>query len=171
MNLPKTGRANKVVYQRPHEKEMGRRKRYADEGKVKILLGRPPQVGDIAGGSPESAVPVDWTWVKDMARKEIAEFIPYKLSWGCPHGAGRGEPPGDSPKCAFSVSSVRDKKRNPVPPTAKTRLHNATPNRPQARCARSRNARISNRPQAKISAKKTIMLPCLCPCAHCANRL
>jgi hypothetical protein len=25
-------------------------------------------------------------WVEDMARKEIAEFIAYKLSWCCPRG-------------------------------------------------------------------------------------
>jgi hypothetical protein len=33
---------------------------------------------------PESAVPVDWKWVTMIAEKEIAEFIAYKLSWGCP---------------------------------------------------------------------------------------
>jgi hypothetical protein len=57
-----------------------------------------------------------------MARKEIAEFIVYKLSWGFSRGAGKGENAGDSPKCAFSVSSGRDKKRKPAPSTEKTAL-------------------------------------------------
>jgi transposase-like protein len=37
MNLPKTDRANKVVYQRPKEKKWDMRKRYTGEEKVKIL--------------------------------------------------------------------------------------------------------------------------------------
>jgi transposase-like protein len=37
MNLPKTGQANKVVYQKPKEKKRGQRKRYTGEEKVKIL--------------------------------------------------------------------------------------------------------------------------------------
>jgi hypothetical protein len=65
---------------------------------------------------------VDWEWVKAMARKEIAGFIPYKLSWGCPRWAGKREKAGDSPKCAFSVSSRRDRMRKAAPPTEKTAL-------------------------------------------------
>jgi hypothetical protein len=60
--------------------------------------------------------------VKEMARKEIAGFIPYKLSWGCPRWAGKEEKAGDSPKCAYSVSSRRRKKRKPVPSAGKTAL-------------------------------------------------
>jgi hypothetical protein len=40
--------------------------------------------------------------VKAMDMKEIAEFIPYKLSWGCPRWAGKGENAGDSPHFTFS---------------------------------------------------------------------
>jgi hypothetical protein len=57
--------------------------------------------------------------VKAMARKEIAGFIPYKLSWACPRWTGIGEKAGDSPKCAFSVSSRRRKKRKPAPSAEK----------------------------------------------------
>jgi hypothetical protein len=69
-----------------------------------------------------------------MARKEIAEFILYKLSWGCPRWAGKGENPGDSPKCVFSVSSRRDKKQKPALPTS-LNVHGWR--QPQARSARS----------------------------------
>jgi hypothetical protein len=69
-----------------------------------------PVSGDVMGGS------------EDMARKEIAEFIACKLSWGCSRGAGRGKKAGDSPKCAFSVSSGRDKERKPAPSAEKTAL-------------------------------------------------
>jgi hypothetical protein len=61
-------------------------------------------------------------WLEDMARKEIAEFIAYKLSWGCPRWAGKGENAGDSPKCTFSVSFRWDKKRKPAPTAAKPAL-------------------------------------------------
>jgi hypothetical protein len=60
--------------------------------------------------------------VKAMARKELAAFIPYKLSWGCPRWMGIGEKAGDSPKCAFSVSSRRRKKRKPASSAGKTAL-------------------------------------------------
>jgi hypothetical protein len=39
--------------------------------------------------------------VKVMSRKEMSEFIPYKLSWGCPRWAGRGENAGDLPQFTF----------------------------------------------------------------------
>jgi hypothetical protein len=83
---------------------------WGDRYKSKILPGEPP---------PEAEA-VDWKWVETMARKEIAEFIAYKLSWGCPRGAGKGGKPGFSPKCAFSVSSGRDKQWKPAPPAEKT---------------------------------------------------
>jgi hypothetical protein len=57
---------------------------------------------------------------KAMARKKLAAFIPYKLSWTCPRWTGRGENAGDSPRCAFSVSSWRRKKRKPAPSAEKT---------------------------------------------------
>jgi hypothetical protein len=85
---------------------------WGDRYKSKILSGEPP----------ESAVPVDWKWVEDMARKETAEFIAYKLSWGCPRTPGKGRKPGFSPKCTFSVSSGRDKQRKPAPSAEKTAL-------------------------------------------------
>jgi hypothetical protein len=71
-----------------------------------------PVSGDFMGGE----------WAEAMARKEMAEFIPYKLYWGCSRWAGRGETPGDSPKFTFSVSSRRDKGRKPGPSTSKTAL-------------------------------------------------
>jgi hypothetical protein len=74
----------------------------------------------LPGEPPPEAVAVDWKWVEDMAEKEIDAFIPYKLSWGCPRGTGKGENLGDSPKCTFSVSSRRDKQRKPAPPAGKT---------------------------------------------------
>jgi hypothetical protein len=73
----------------------------------------------LPGELPPDAKKVDWEWVKDMAEKEIDAFIPYKLSWGCPRGAGKGGKPGFSPKCAFSVSSLRGKGRKSVPPAGK----------------------------------------------------
>jgi hypothetical protein len=57
--------------------------------------------------------------VEEMARKEIPAAKTYKLSWDCPRWTGTGEKAGDSPKCAFSVSFQRDKKRKPVPPAEK----------------------------------------------------
>jgi hypothetical protein len=57
---------------------------------------------------------------EEMARKEIPAVKTYKLPWGCPRWAGREEQAGDSPKCAFSVSSRRRKKRKAVPPAEKT---------------------------------------------------
>jgi hypothetical protein len=63
---------------------------------------------------------VDWGWVEEMARKEIPAAKTYKLSWGCPRWAGKREKAGDSPRCAFSVSSRRDKKRKAVPSAEKT---------------------------------------------------
>jgi hypothetical protein len=85
---------------------------WGDRYKSEILPGEPPP----------GAEAVDWEWVKAMARKEIAGFIPYKLSWGCPRWTGIGEKAGDSPRCAFSVSSRRRKKRKPVPPSGKPAL-------------------------------------------------
>jgi hypothetical protein len=76
----------------------------------KILEGEPP-------AGVEGA---DWAWVKAMTRKELAAFIPYKLSWACPRWTGIGEKAGDSPRCAFSVSSRQRKKRKPAPPAEKT---------------------------------------------------
>jgi hypothetical protein len=58
--------------------------------------------------------------VEEMARKEIPAAKTYKLSWGCPRWAGKEEKAGDSPRCAFSVSFRRDKKRKAVPPAEKT---------------------------------------------------
>jgi hypothetical protein len=83
---------------------------WGDRYKSKILPGEPP---------PE-AKEVDWKWAEDMARKKIGAFIPYKLSWGCPRWAGKGEKPGNSPKCTFSVTPPRSKKRKPAPPVEKT---------------------------------------------------
>jgi hypothetical protein len=85
---------------------------WGDRYKSKILPGEPPS----------EAKEVDWDWVKMMAEKKIAAFIPYKLSWGCPRWEGKGENAGDSPECAFSVSTRRDKERNPAPPVEKTVL-------------------------------------------------
>jgi hypothetical protein len=87
---------------------------WGDRYKSEILPGEPPP----------GVEAVDWEWVKAMAmaRKELAAFIPYKLSWGCPRLAGREEKAGDSPKCAFSVSSRQRKKRKPAPPAGKTAL-------------------------------------------------
>jgi hypothetical protein len=59
---------------------MENRPRLGDRYKSKILPGEPP----------ENAVPEDWKWVEDMAKKEIAELIAYRLSWGCPRWVGRG---------------------------------------------------------------------------------
>jgi hypothetical protein len=85
---------------------------WGDRYKSEILPGEPPPgVGE-----------VDWEWVKATARKELAAFIPYKLSWGCPRWTGIGENAGDSPKCAFSVSSRRKKKRKAAPSAGKTAL-------------------------------------------------
>jgi hypothetical protein len=47
---------------------------------------------------------MDGEWVKMMAGKEITEFIPYKLSWGCPRWARGRENAGFSPKLTFSVA-------------------------------------------------------------------
>jgi hypothetical protein len=85
---------------------------WGDRYKSKILLGEPPP----------DAKKVDWKWVEDMARKELAEFIEYELSWGCLRGTGKGGKPGFSPKCTFSVSPGRDKKRQPAPAAEKTAL-------------------------------------------------
>jgi hypothetical protein len=82
---------------------------WGDRYKSKILPGEPP---------PE-AVAVDWKRVTMMADKEIDAFIPYKLSWGCPRGAGKGGKSGFSPTCAFSVSSGRDKGRKSAPAARK----------------------------------------------------
>jgi hypothetical protein len=68
---------------------------WGDRYKSVILPGEPP---------PE-AKEVVWAWVKAMARKEIPAAKTHKLSWVSPRRAGRGEKAGDSPKCAFSVSS------------------------------------------------------------------
>jgi hypothetical protein len=64
-------------------------------------------------------------WVEAMDRKEIEEFIPYKLSWNCLRWAGREENAGDSPKFIFSVAF------SPGEP-AKTRPLAANPALPQA---------------------------------------
>jgi hypothetical protein len=85
---------------------------WGDRYKSEILPGDPP------AGAEE----VDWEWVKATARKELAAFIPYKLSWGCPRWTGIEEKAGDSPKCAFSVSSRRRKKWKPAPSAGKTAL-------------------------------------------------
>jgi hypothetical protein len=85
---------------------------WGDRYKPEILVGKPPP------GTEE----VDWVWVEEMARKEIPAAKTYKLSWGCLRWTGRGENAGDSPKCAFSVSSRRRKKRKPAPPAGKTAL-------------------------------------------------
>jgi hypothetical protein len=76
----------------------------------------------ILPGEPVWAEEVGWKWIEMMVGKEIAEFIPYKLSRGCPRWARKGENTGDLPKCAFSVSSRRDKKRKPAPSAEKTVL-------------------------------------------------
>jgi hypothetical protein len=60
--------------------------------------------------------------MEEMSKKEIPAEKIYKLSWGCPRWIGRGEKAGDSPRCAFSVSSRRDKKRKAVPSAEKTAL-------------------------------------------------
>jgi hypothetical protein len=60
--------------------------------------------------------------VVEMAKKEIPAAKTYKLSWDCPRWAGKGEKAGDSLRCAFSVSSRRDKKRKAVPAAEKTAL-------------------------------------------------
>jgi hypothetical protein len=83
---------------------------WGDRYKSKILPGEPPPM----------AVAVDWKWVTMMAEKEIDAFIPYKLSWGCPRGSGKGGKPGFSPKCTFSVSSGWGKGRKSAPPAGKT---------------------------------------------------
>jgi hypothetical protein len=85
---------------------------WGDRYKSKILPGEP---------SPE-AVPVDWTWVKEMAEKEIADFIDYKLSWGAPRAPRKGGKPGFSPECAFSVSPGQGKGQKPGPSAEKTAL-------------------------------------------------
>jgi hypothetical protein len=54
-----------------------------------------------------------------MSRKEIPAAKTYKLSWGCPRWTGKREKAGDLPRCAFSVSSRRDKKRKTAPPAEK----------------------------------------------------
>jgi hypothetical protein len=74
----------------------------------------------LPGEPPPEAKKVDWKWVTMMAEKEIAEFIPYKLSWGCPRAPGKGGKPGFSPKCTFSVSSGRGKGRKSAPAAGKT---------------------------------------------------
>jgi hypothetical protein len=83
---------------------------WGDRYKSEILLGEPPP------GVEE----VDWAWVEEMARTVIPVAKTYKLSWGCPRWAGREEKAGDSPKCAFSVSSRQRKKRKTAPPAEKT---------------------------------------------------
>jgi hypothetical protein len=77
-----------------------------------------PVSGDFMGGE----------WAEAMARKEMAEFIPYKLYWGCSRWAGRGENPGDSPKFTFSVAFLPGELANrPRPP--QNRLCNQPPQR------------------------------------------
>jgi hypothetical protein len=55
-----------------------------------MLKQRPQYLGGFMGG------------VKAMVRKEIAEFMPYKLYWAVPNSVRRGKT-GFTPEFAFSV--------------------------------------------------------------------
>jgi hypothetical protein len=74
----------------------------------------------LPGEPPPEAKAVDWAWVVEMARKKIPAAKTYELTWVSPRRAGREEKAGDSPRCAFSVSPRRRKKRKAVPPAEKT---------------------------------------------------
>jgi hypothetical protein len=83
--------------------------------------------------------------VKIMDRKEIAEVIPYKLSWGCPGGREEGKLPGIRP---ISPSPSRFP-RLTAPVRRETGFVISSRNAPsewlRVRCVRSRMSGILNR--------------------------
>jgi hypothetical protein len=75
--LPEITRWMKQMFSCRFNVKTGRTRHvWGDRYKSEILPGEPPP------GVEE----VDWKWVRAMARKELAAFIPYKLSWTVPAG-------------------------------------------------------------------------------------